>query len=66
MKYCPGCKADKPDQDFYTEPRQSGGLSSYCKACKRLRNSRYWKEVYYPAHREAHIKNVQKRKQRNT
>ena len=62
MKYCPCCKEDKPDSDFYTETKRYDGLSSNCKDCKKERNRQHWKERYYPAHREDHIENVNRRR----
>ncbi len=63
MKYCPGCKLDRPEGEFYPEPkRRGGGLSSECKDCRRGRMRRYWRDVYYPAHREAQIAAVQERR----
>lgn len=53
-KKCPGCGIWKrlDDENFYVEPQRPGGYSATCKECKRERNRRYWKETYYPAHRE--------------
>lgn len=54
-KRCPGCDADRPTGEFYAEPGRPGGLSGLCKECKRAQNRRYWKEDYYPAHKERQI-----------
>jgi len=64
---CPGY-ANQPPHDlskseFYSEPkRKGGGLSLYCKSCKRARNRKYFKERYYPEHREQLIEAVQRRR----
>lgn len=33
MKYCPKCRTEKPNQDFYKARGRADGLSSRCKAC---------------------------------
>lgn len=66
MKYCPVCKTDKSEGEFYLEPKRPGGLSSNCKECKNERSRRHWKERYYPAHREELIQKVIARREQKT
>lgn len=63
LKYCPSCKTDKPEGDFQRDGTRKDGLSSNCKECKNERNRKNWKEHYYPAHKDALITAVQKRRQ---
>lgn len=46
-KRCPSCSTVKPVTDFYTNPKRSDGLSSYCKECARA-NSLKTERVYAP------------------
>lgn len=62
MKHCPACKTDKDESAFYAEPGRPGGRSSTCKDCKRASNARYWRETYYPAHRQEQKDAVVKRR----
>ena len=36
-KWCPGCKSNLPNTDFYRNRSKSDGLQSYCKACHIIR-----------------------------
>jgi 5-methylcytosine-specific restriction endonuclease McrA len=38
MKTCSKCRDEKPHSDFY---KNGDGLSSYCKACVKIRNAEY-------------------------
>lgn len=39
-KYCPGCRQVRPFSEWHRHAKQSGGLSSYCKLCRREQGRR--------------------------
>ena len=46
-KFCPKCREIKPLDAFHRAPRQAGGRSSYCGACKYARdNETRFRKVY--------------------
>ena len=69
MRFCPKCKTEKEESEFYAH-RGNGGVQSYCKSCAR-QYSIDWakqhpevikrrKKKYYDEHSEAIIKYVGK------
>ena len=54
MKHCPNCKRDLAEDEFYSEPKRPGGLSSNCKECKRERSQRN-SAAWYAANKPRHI-----------
>ena len=49
MKYCPKCKNQKSNGEFYNSPKRSDGLRAYCKKCSRIiniENSEYCKNRF--------------------
>lgn len=56
---CPGFGREPhsaPESEFYWN--MNGGRirrSHQCKECSKSRKREYWRETYYPAHREAQI-----------
>jgi hypothetical protein len=63
---CPGYETEPHEcrpSDFYTDPaRRGGGHSRLCKECHKARGREYFKTKYYPAHKEALIEAVIKRR----
>jgi hypothetical protein len=46
MKTCPGCKTEKPYEEFGKTKATKSGLSARCKACNRKKgNERYWRRI---------------------
>lgn len=47
-KYCPDCKSNKPQDEFYKNKSRGDGYASICKVCSKERN-----RAYYKSNREA-------------
>lgn len=41
-KWCPGCEAERPAEDFPPNKARSDGLGSVCRVCQRLLNNASW------------------------
>lgn len=52
-KPCPNCGSVQPLTDYYHDCTRPDGLSRLCKACDRERKGAYFRERYYPRHRDA-------------
>lgn len=55
MKVCPGCKQNKPLEDFANNFAKKDGRQSYCRVCKAK-----WDHLYYSNNRDAHYLRIKK------
>ena len=64
---CPGYQVEPHEvrlQDFYKDAnRRGGGHSRLCKECHKARGREYFKNTYYPEHKEALIEAVIERRE---
>lgn len=43
MKYCPGCKTAKREEEFAKNRSRNDGLQNYCRRCKSINDASYYK-----------------------
>jgi hypothetical protein len=51
MKYCSGCKHDKPVSEFGSNKAKADGLQVHCKECRKSYNAAYYtktKDIHNP------------------
>jgi protein-arginine kinase activator protein McsA len=62
MKKCYACQQEKAEVHFYKDRTRPDKLSSRCKECDSAKTKHYWRETYYPEHREEQKAAVVKRR----
>ena len=58
MKHCPKCEQNLLTSFFYRDGRKKDGLDAVCKGCRKAYRATYFREVYYPSHKEEIIERV--------